>query len=146
MYPHERIVADLARRLTRQLTAAVVRSLQRMTEGLTSGEDSGLATVWDEVCVQVQLERSFLWPAYEETVRKLIEDQLRELAPFEVSALWLQTDAGIDWSSSGQDNNPVPPVSDDDLIQTLAADVWNAAGNWSNPRIRAYLDDAARAG
>ncbi len=112
-------------------------------EHLTSGQDSGLTNVWDEVCVQVQLERSVLWYAYEQTVRTLVEHQVNELAPFERSALWLQTEAGIAWSCSanGEDGAPLPIL--DDVVPELLSDVWSAAANWSNPRIRTYLDDAA---
>ncbi len=88
MTPYEHIVGELAHNVRGRLTAAIVRKLQRLTgEHLTSGQDSGLTNVWDEVCVQVQLERSFLWYAYEQTVRTLVERQVGELAPFELRGL-----------------------------------------------------------
>ena len=129
---HDRIVTDLARDVTRRITATVVRHLQRMTDDRTSGEDSGLANVWDEICVQVQLERSFLWFAYARTVHTLVEHQIEQLAPFERSALWLQTDAGIGWSCSHEGEDGTPPPNVDDVVQETMNEVWSAAANWSN--------------
>ncbi len=144
MTPYERIVADLARDVTRRVVGTIVRGLQRMTEDLTSGDDSGLANVWDEVCVQVQLEHSFLWSAYVQTVRSLIEQKVNGLAAFELWALWLQSVGGIDWSCSDEGEEGRPPANVDDVLPALMNEVWSAAADWSNSRIRAHLDDARR--
>lgn len=143
MSPYERIVADLALHVTRRVTGTIVRSLQRMTD--TTSGDSGLVNVWDEVCVQVQLEESVLWFAYEETVRGFAESQVKGLTPFELRALWLQTEAGIDWSCSAEGEAGKPPAIVDDVVRALMTDVWSVASDWSNSRIRAYLDDTRRA-
>ena len=74
-----------------------MRFLQRMTEGMMSGPDSGLMTVWDEVCVQVQDQQSTAWDAYDETVRQLVWSLLKSCSRLELEALWLQTDSGEDW-------------------------------------------------
>lgn len=143
MSPYEHIVADLARRVRCRVAGMIVRSLQRMTEDLTSG-DSRLANVWDEVCVQVQLEESVLWFAYEETVRALAKSQMQRLAAFELQALWLQTEPGIEWSCSTEGEEGMPPTNADDVVDGLMTEVWSVACDWSNSRIRAHLRDADR--
>lgn len=45
-------------------------------EGLQSGDDSGLQTIWDELCVQAQVEYSVVWDAYEDTMMVIIEAEI----------------------------------------------------------------------
>lgn len=106
-----------------------------------SGDDSGLKTTWDEICVQVQDEESFYWDAYDHTVRTVVGAQIGGLAKHERDALWLQTEAGADWDSERQGDSEADPVRDDDIIDYLAREyVYAEAGNWSNARIRAYIE------
>jgi hypothetical protein len=135
--PYERIVAEVAREARRRVSA-IVRKLQRMTD-VTSGDNSPLTNAWDEVCVQVQIEHSFLWFAYEATVHKLVDGELEGLRAIELKALWLQTGPGMDWSCTpeGQDGIAVPNV--DDVVPVIMNDVWSLASDWSNARIRSFV-------
>ena len=56
--PASEIVSKLGASVLDRLVRGVVRDLQAMKDGLQSGDDSGLANIWDEVCVQVQYQES----------------------------------------------------------------------------------------
>jgi hypothetical protein len=62
------VVRDLANASIRRVVRSVVRYLQSLP-GLTSEGDSELATVWDEVCAQVQGDQWTAWDSFDEVVR-----------------------------------------------------------------------------
>lgn len=134
------ITRDLASALRKRVVGACIRDLQRMREHLLSGEDSGLANIWDEICVQEQQERSFSWKAYEQTIDALIEYRVSELRPYELDALWLLTPQGDDWDCEPYDTRHAYPVSQEDVVTYLTAELLSAATNWNNARITRYLD------
>jgi hypothetical protein len=144
----DRLVADAAGRESARICRRVIRTLQGMRDALHSGDDSGLRDAWDEFCVQVQSEESVFREAYEDTVRQVIAEEIRRLPPTVRETIWLQTDAGIDWTvemSDTDEGRPVDrralPVADEDVVDYLYREyVLAQAGDWSNPRIRAYLD------
>jgi hypothetical protein len=112
-----------------------------MDNALLSGEGSGLKNTWDEICVQLQWEESFSWRAYDETVRGLADGLVEALPPFEKQAVWLQTPEGIEWSCEASDERTSYPVAEDEITNYLLREyVYAAATNWSNKRIRAYLE------
>src|SRR4051794_20690503 len=74
------IVKEVAAQAAERVSRRTISALQKRAE-TTSGDDSGLKTVWDEVCVQVQYERSFYWDAYDETVRGFVAAYIEELTP-----------------------------------------------------------------
>ena len=132
------IVSTVAHEAATRITRKVIRELQRMYD-TTSGNDSELKTTWDEICVQVQYEESVHWDAYDQTVRRIIEVCLKEIPNHLREAIYLQTDAGIEWccNEEGEDC----PVYEDDIIDYLAREyVYEEAGNWSNSRIRAFIE------
>ncbi len=135
------IVRELAEKAARRITRRVISTLQKMKDTL-SGDDSELKTTWDEICVQVQGEVSFHWDAYDETVRRIVVDQLRSLSGQEREAIWLQTEAADDWTCKDEeDREPEPPVTVADMVDLLTeAYVYAEAARWSNARIRAYLE------
>lgn len=141
------IVWDLAEGVGRRIARQVIRSLQGMTETRMSGEGSGLANVWDEVCVQVQFEESVFWDAYEHTVTSLVAGEFAKLAPHEQEAVWLQSPQGIDWSCEDEAEREPAPVYDPDAVDHLVREfVFAEAGRWSNPQIRQFLDGSCSSG
>lgn len=134
------IVRALADEAAKRITRKAIAELQQMTDRL-SGDESGLETTWDEICVQMQHEQSFHWDAYDHTVRAILTSQTNELPKHERDALWLQTNAGIDWSCDAPEDREAYPVNTDDIVDHLANNyVYAEADRWSNSRIRAYLD------
>lgn len=124
----------------------VVRTLAKMRDGLQSGADSGLASVWDEICVQIQGRESVLWQAYDGTVRAMVSREVQGLPPAVLSALWLQTRRGEEWledEEEGDEVNRLPGIPYDvgDVVDHVVGMVYGIAAQWSNHRIRAYLGD-----
>jgi hypothetical protein len=137
------IVRAVAQKAARRITRKVVASLQKMTDTL-SGDDSKLRNVWDEICAQVQHQDSFYWDAYDETVRGIVRAQLAHLSKDEKEAIWLQTEAGLDWTCKEEVDRNAAPVCDNEIAEWFVEEyIYDAAKNWSNPRIRAYLDRAS---
>ncbi len=132
----------MAAQASRRITRKVIAHLQRMSH-LLSGDDTELETTWDEICVQVQYEESYFWDVYDETVRSIVRWCLESLAPHELDALWLQTDPGIEWSYDDEESREPNPVFEDDIVAHLTRHhVYKAAEDWSNDRIRAYIERA----
>lgn len=134
------IVREVAQKAARRITRKVIAALQQMTDTL-SGDDSELKTTWDEICAQVQHENSSNWDAYDETVRGIVKAHIARLSKQEKEAIWLQTEAGTDWAYEEEENRESQPVSDEEIMDWLVEErVYAEAANWSNARIRAYLD------
>lgn len=131
----------MAEQVCRRITRKTIAALQESKRSLLSGDDSGLATTWDEICVQVQLEESGAWDAYEDTVRQILADQVAKLSGYEREALWLQTSPGEDWQCEDESDREAYPVCDDDIVEyVLNEGVFAEAANWTNRRIRRFLD------
>lgn len=78
----------------KKLLEKIVDDLQKQFEDMPS-ELSGegiLSNVWEEICVQEQVEESIFYDAYVTTILGLIEATVEELNPIEVSTLCLLSD------------------------------------------------------
>lgn len=109
-----------------------------MRDGLQAGEDSGLVSVWEEVCIQIQGQRSVLWAAYEDTVYRVVYREVESLPPPSICALWLETDAGERWRCDQEDDTTSPPYVLDDVVLHVQQRVYDQAADRSNRRLRAY--------
>lgn len=45
---------------------------------LLSGDDSGLKNVWEEICIQMQVEESFHWDVYNNTIKNFIASEFEK--------------------------------------------------------------------
>jgi hypothetical protein len=137
------IVKALAREIANKITKKTIFALQRMPyETPLSGSDSGLATIWDEICIQVQEEESCCWDVYDITVRSIVECDVSELKDFEKLALWFETDSYCEWEPDKEDEKECPPVFDSDIIDYLLEEyIYSTAMEWTNAKIRKYLDN-----
>lgn len=133
------VVRALARHAIGRVTRKVILHLQKLTDTL-SGDESELKTTWDEICVQVQYQESFYWEAYEETARSIISACVEELEEFEIQAIWLQTERGANWVETENGGYSPPPIIMDEIDNYILRELYGAAADWSNTRIRAYLD------
>ena len=135
------IVKTVADRAAKQIVRRAVLALQRLTDCKLSGEDSGLENTWDEICVQVQGEHSIFWGSYVDTVRGVLRRVIEDLLPYEREALWLQTEDGFEWSFEEAADRAEYPVRDGDIVNYVLTNyLLAAADDWSNVRIRNYLD------
>jgi hypothetical protein len=134
------IVRAVAEKTASRMTRKVISALRRMRHTL-SGDDSELKTTWDEICAQVQYEKSLDWDAYDLTVRSLLSAYVEELEQHEREAVWLQTDAGTDWDcEEPTEREPYPVVYDEIVDYLLLQYVYAEAGRFSNARIRTFID------
>jgi len=139
-----RFIDALARPIRERLIRNTIVCLQRMEPA--SGEDSVLANVWDEICVQVQYEESALWDAYLETVGQIVAHDVDRLSAFETEALWLCTEPGDDgWylrddTADPRDAAPPAPVNVRDVVDQIVSAICDRAADWSNPRVRKFLE------
>jgi len=93
----KQIIASIAEQECTRIASRVARDLRRVTQGMQSGDGSGLANLWDEVCVQVQDQESVIWDHYLDIMREMIEKRVEPLNEALEKAIWLQTEAGFDW-------------------------------------------------
>lgn len=128
--------------LTQQILAAVMGYLQQLGDNsLLSGEDSGLENVWEEICVQVQLEESIFWDAYLETIEQAIGARVNELERTELLALWSTTDSGWDWiydHHGDKDGDQEAPVDPSEIISALRGKLLAMAADDTNSNISRF--------
>ena len=138
MTVHIELVHQMALGVAARVAARTVRHLSAMPAGL-SGDDSGLRTAWEEFCVQVQGEESFFWETYQETVRQCISGVLSRRSRLEMVALWLQSDAAIDWLADNESGRELPGVYEPDVVEFVYEVVRRLAEDSRNHRVVRFL-------
>jgi hypothetical protein len=85
-----KMLLDVSSMHRKAITAEVIQNLIGLDDKnmLMSGEDSGLQNVWEEICVQKQVDYSMYWDAYENTIENCIKTSLSK-QPQEVIDLFL---------------------------------------------------------
>jgi hypothetical protein len=136
----DKIIAEFAERECKRIAQKVIRQLKSMTDGMQSGQDTPLANIWDEICVQVQGEESVMWEAYLDDTLALITIEATALEPMAKTAIWLQTDQGFEWSVGHEDQETSTFCEEDIAQHILDTFVLSAAADWTNKRIRQYLE------
>ena len=140
MNANEWVVTDLAAAVSKRVVTRVRRQLQGMREGMQGGDDSPLANLWDEICVQVQFEESIFSNMYLDIIEQLVLEAIRRLPRYELEAVWLQTDAGMDWLDEEENGERRAGFGSDEVTTYLQQQVLDLAANWSNARIREDLE------
>ncbi len=132
--PLIRITSGLSPRVSKR--ASSIRSLQGLTDCLLSGEDTPLKNIWDEICVQVQYEESFLWEdVYLEMIRSSVLYEVRKLEEEVRQAIWFQTDEGIYWDEDEEEQDEIY-FDDDKITDYILRDyLLRIASDWTNRRI-----------
>ena len=140
------ITRHLADTLCRQITRRLIRHMQSYTECRLSGDDTPLRTIWDEICVRVQLDHSVYWEVYVEDMERTVGSYVDALATYEQLAIWYQTDEASSWQLNVELNpedhkNEDPPLLLNDIVNHIMTEyVYPAAGSWSNRQIQAYIE------
>lgn len=133
------IAQDLGECVCERVKTAVIRTLDAMEGGL-SGDDSGLGTLWEEICVQVQHVESIYWGMYDSTARETIQHVVEELPPFEREALWLLTEEGSDWQCCDESDRATYPICVSDIVRHVVENaVYEEARCSTNPNVLKYL-------
>lgn len=134
------LALEVAGRISRRCMAEL-----RKLDGLYQDDVTVLRNFWEELCVQIQYDQSVLWDSYDDCIGEMVRVHVASLARHEREALWLQTDAGIDWTFEDEGDREAYPVILDDIVEYVKSKhLYATAGNWTNPRIRAYIDQASQ--
>ena len=136
--PEKDIVCKLAASISQRLSTQVIRSLQRMNACLLSGDDSGLTSTWDEICVQVQYQKTLAWDTYLATIESLAHSFVEGLKQYELEAVWLVTPEGDEWWYKDQ-REPFAAYPDH-VVSYVVDCVLSKSGDWSNARIQRFMD------
>jgi hypothetical protein len=135
------IVQAVAMEACERITRKTIRILQKMDHCLMAGDDSGLTSIWDEVCVQIQGQESGQWNAYESTIQDILTAEFGKLSSHEQDAIWLQTDEGENWTYGDEDRRGSAPGPTDDSVELLMRKfLFSKAADWTNKRISQYLE------
>jgi hypothetical protein len=136
------IVRTLGNLVCQRISRQVIRNLQGLNDknSLLSGDDSGLVNIWDEVCVQMQLEESCFWDVYEDLIETFVRSYVEKLPDHERDAAWLITFEGESWNCEPEDDRDPDPVFHDDIVKHISGCVLTIGNDWSNHRIRSYID------
>lgn len=138
----QRIVAAWASQLTDKIISDAINALQKMdSDDMLSG-DSGLKNAWEEICAQVQGERSFFWEAYTETMESLLAGNVEVLDQDSRLALWAITDEGwnflYDHHADDEDSVDIP-VSNEEIVVVLMDKLLSKASDHESPSITRFL-------
>lgn len=125
--------------------ALVSRTIEAL-EGMDSDAErlsgeSGLSNVWEEICVQVQLEHSFYWDTYVETMENLVGAYVEDLDREARVALWKLTERGEEYFDGLEGAAPDPactPFSNDDICEMLMSRLMQVASDHESPTIEAF--------
>lgn len=139
MTHRDQIIKNVADHTCEQICRRAIRLLQKMDCTL-SGDDSVLQNPWEEICVQVQFEQSIHWQVYMETMQACVLGDVESLPTHLLEAIWLQTDSGWDWSFDNPEAKDCPACHSDVMDYVIDNYILKKADNWSNQRIRRYLD------
>lgn len=138
--------------LQKEIVAAAVEALKGLGKSSRlSGSDSGLETVWEEICAQVQGEESYYWGAYVSVIDQAVEAAFNRRTPDEQLIVWLQTNEGCDWLDDNEQEEQTfgeledllkqgyTAVCADDVAEHLREDLLEVAGTFTNENIERYL-------
>ena len=117
-----------------KLIGNAIQALQNLSgpEFLLLGEDSGLVSVWEEICVQVQQEQSPYWDAFQDTIENVLDDEFDKQHDA-VKELLIY----IDGADEDDDENA---NSKTNALMILKSDLIDKAGWYENENILNYLD------
>jgi hypothetical protein len=132
-----KLLLELNRMYVAQITDKVICQLEIMTDKnmLQSGEDSGLKNVWEEYCVQVQDEESFLWEAYRHTISQCIGIEL-DKQPLPVKKI-LSYISGLDMNSVTDEEQFT--YIEEAAIKGILDEISNRADSYTNENIERYI-------
>lgn len=117
----------------------VIRSLIRMPTTAPEDNDLGLYTFWDSICYQMQVDTSPLFDIYLIDVDKQVDYFTRQLAEYQITALWLSTNDALSLYNDYDELNIY------DFIDAVVLEIRNeylleSAKSWSNKKIRKAID------
>lgn len=146
----DRILKDIADAECERICKNVILKLRRRKDRLTfrengycfmSREETGLKTIWDEICVQTnEAKFSAYWSYFETVVNGYIEAELGKASESVRKAIWLQTDEAFRKEVNYECGEEEVEIYHDELVKYIADEyVYRKAWSWRNTRIDNYL-------
>lgn len=145
-----KIALDISANLSKSLSEKIARQTIRWMQGQNTAIGIGyLENLWDDVCYQLQAERSYSWNHYDVMIRIYVISKLEELNKYEANAIWLQTegvyDHLVDMEDDGIsiDSRFTPMGSsnfEDEMARYIVNEyIYSQANTWRNDRLRQLL-------
>ncbi|RZJ90412.1 MAG: hypothetical protein EOO20_08225 [Chryseobacterium sp.] len=131
-----KIILDLNRFHIETIGKSVIKKLHGFNDEnmLLSGDDSGLTSIWEEICAQVQKEYSFFWDAYKTTIRECIKLELEDQHAAVRDLIFYVSNLDF------EENEQSPEHVENDIFKV----VMELAEYFKNPNIENYLEDCER--
>lgn len=145
-----KIALDISANLSKSLSEKIARQTIRWLQGQNTAIGIGyLENLWDDVCYQLQAERSYSWNHYDVMIRIYVISKLEELHKYETSAIWLQTEGVYDhlvdmeYDGISIDSRFTPMGSsnfEDEMARYIVNEyIYSQANTWRNDRLKQLL-------
>ena len=141
---NEMIVQQICHELFKKIEIRVIRRIQK--HSATVLDHYSLKNMWDEICVIVQEGDQMFYDECVDTIDGEINLTLSKmmLDNWQLSAMWLQTQEGLDWVYDHKNKMPEETFLThnlDDITKYIREEyILVAAMNWSNARIQKIQD------
>ena len=138
MLAHEYVVEHVSEAATARVVRECMNRLRQVRPETVT--PPGVCDLWEELCVQLQGEKSLIWDLYLQKAEDVMSKALEILAPVERVAIWLGTANGSCWAAECVEVESVNdvPVDDGDLVELVSSLVQAEASSFSNQRIRRF--------
>jgi len=103
---------------------------------LLAGDDSRLENVWEEICVQRQVEESVHWDAYENTIENFVTDEL-DNQPESIKTL-ISYIGGLGNTDYSDEEDQ---IFIEDGVCAIKERILEKAESYSNDNIYAYINN-----
>ena len=117
----------------------VIQELIELTDKdfLLSEDDSGLINVWEEICIQKQVEESFHWDAYYNTIGNFIGEEFKkQQEPIKRLIRYVGS-----LSNNNYNTDEEYEGSDEDSIEEIRKAIIEKAINYQSENIDLYLNN-----
>lgn len=117
----------------------VIQELIELTDKdfLLSEDDSGLINVWEEICIQKQVEESFHWDAYQNTIENFIGEEFeKQQEPIKQLIRYVGS-----LSNNNYNTDEEYEGSDEDAIEEIRKAIIEKAMNYQSENIDLYLNN-----
>lgn len=133
------LVAKRAAAVCKRVTRAVVHQLRSMPTPIP--EIFGMKSIWQDICVQLQYDKSIEWDAYEYEAKSSVERAVDALNIEDMTCVWLQTRRADEMPWQDHHNDDSIPIYADDVIDYILSDyVFKKAIDSEDRVVRAWID------
>lgn len=134
------LLLQISSHIVNQISDSVIFELIELKDKhfLTSYDDSGLTSVWEEICVRVQVDDFYYKEAYDSTIENVIKGELED-QPDSIKILISYIGGigdSVDYESEGAEYSYNEEYA---IIEVMDA-VISKAGAYKNENISRFLD------